>query len=163
MKKTEEEINNDIERLRDYHIRKALEHLHKHEQAIVEYMADFVASLCDVRKEDIHSDSDVVYIAHARWLYWYACRYLMNESYSKMSEQSSRNGHTFSIRTIQNGTSKMATMVEDEPTWKRRWSIVRHIIKLYNDTTVHKQDNTIVIQVPKGMLNDKVQIKIQEK
>ena len=58
----------------------------------------------------------------------------------------------------------MAVMIERETLWRQRWSVVKQIIRELQETDDEgkKMDNTIIIQVPRG-LKDKIQIKIKEK
>ena len=67
-------------------------------------------------------------------------------------------GHSLS------GVNKMAVMIERETLWRQRWSVVKQIIRELQETDDEgkKMDNTIIIQVPRG-LKDKIQIKIKEK
>ena len=162
MNKTDDEIMNDWSRLNSTHIQQALYHLKKHEGDIRDYLSDCVAALCSVSTDEMFSDSDVSSFAHARWLYWYSCRYLTNESYDKISKNKSI-GHSFCLRTIQNGVNKMAMMIETEAIWKKRWSVIKKIIKMNDgDETTNIIDNVIVITIPKE-LNKKINVVIKEK
>lgn len=153
-----------ISNLGSYHIQEAIKHLKLHEQDLQDYLAELITSLCDVTVEEAFESTDVIYLAHARWLYWYAYRYMTNESYEKIAKRSSRFGHTFHLRSIQSGVNKMAVMIERETLWRQRWSVVKQIIRELQETDDEgkKMDNTIIIQVPRG-LKDKIQIKIKEK
>lgn len=163
MNKTEEEIKSDWEALNTFHVEQACNHLACYDGSIQEYIADTIASLCGVNKNEMFKATDIVYFAHARWLYWYSYRYLTNESYDKISIQSFHGEHKFAQRTIQNGVNKMAMMIEKEPIWKKRWAIVKRIIKLKDESTsMDFTDSTIVIQVPRGM-KEKIKIEIKEK
>jgi chromosomal replication initiation ATPase DnaA len=143
------------------HIEKALEHLRQHEEDIRIYLADCVAAVCGVERKDMFSESDVACFAHSRYLYWYAYRYMTGEAYEKIARQVPDDGHHFVLRSVQNGVNKMSRMIEEEPVWKRRWTIIKRIIKLrwQEDEGI---DKTIVIQVPKT-LKGKVNISIKDK
>lgn len=162
MNRTDEQIKADWSRLDTVHIDAALNHLRRHEQNIQEYLADCVAAICDVDVNEMLSNTDVIFLAHARWLYWYAYRYMTNESYEKISMNTSRFGHSFAMRSVQGGVNKMAMMIAEEPMWTKRWVIVRRIIKLRDQKDESKADDGIVIQVPRGM-KDKLNITIKEK
>lgn len=154
----------DIKQMSAYHIQQAIKHLQMQEQEIHDYLADLVTALCDVTTEEAFSNTDVIYLAHARWLYWYAYRYMTNESYEKIAKRTSRYGHLFHLRSIQSGVNKMSAMIEIEPVWRQRWSVVKQIIKELqtNEKENSDIDNTIIIQVPRD-LRDEIQIKIKEK
>ena len=143
------------------HIETAIEHLKQHEEDIRTYLADCVAAVCGVEREDMFSNSDTACFAHARYLYWYAYRYMTGESYEKMARQVPNGGHRFVLRSIQNGVSRMSTMIENESLWKKRWTIIKRIIKLRGQDD-EEVDKTIVIQVPKD-LTGKVNIQIKDK
>lgn len=161
MRKSEDDIKRELDGIESFHIEEACRHLRMHEQDIQVYLADFVASLCDVKKEEMFSHSDVVFLAHARWLYWYAYRYMTNESYDKIATQDFHGGHSFTSRTIQSGTNKMFMMIERDAIWKKRWIAIKKIIKIYNgDIDVPK--SSIVIQIPKE-IKELVKIEIKEK
>ena len=162
MNRKDEEIRDEWNSRNSSYLEKACMYLEKYEQNVQDYLADVVASLCNVVKDEMFEATDVVYLAHARWLYWYAYRYMTNESYDKIAQQSFHKKHTFAQRTIQNGANKMAMMIEKEALWKKRWIILKRIIKLKDEKNNESVDNTIVIQVPKGM-RDNINIVIKDK
>lgn len=145
----------------DGNIEKALAYIAKSEIDMRRFIADCCASLCDVGVKEMLADTDVVYLAHARWLFWYAYRYMTNESYEKIALSTSEKGHSFSLRTIQNGVNKMSMMIASEPMWTKRWTIIKRIIKL-REKEEPKRDNTITISVPRH-LKDVINIRIIDK
>lgn len=157
-----DEIIGNWTALDEYHVNEALKHLGALESDSQMYLSDYVATLCGITVKEMFSSSDVVFFAHSRWLYWYAYRYITNESYDKIARQDFHYGHKFSQRTIQNGVNKMAMMIEEDTLWKKRWTIIKRIIKLREQYEKPKTDNTIVIQVPKE-LRDSISIVIKEK
>jgi chromosomal replication initiation ATPase DnaA len=160
---TDEEIKKTLEGFDESHLEQALRHLRQYEGDVQNYLADCVAAICGVKKNDMFTNNKKEYYVHARWLFWYAYRYMTNESYDKIAYISSANGHHFVLRTIQSCTGKMAMMIESEPLWKKRWMVIKRIIKLYNSMDSDKQtDNTIVVQIPRN-LKDTISIKIHEK
>lgn len=161
--KKECEIQEDWKRLDNENIEQVCYYIRKHEIDIREYIADIIASLCDVDKYEMLSKNDTIFLVHARWLYWYAYRYMTNESYGKMSANTRREGHPFTLHAIQAGVNKMGVMIEREPLWVKRWTILKRIIKLRDaGNEEKKEDTTIVIQVPEA-LKDNINIKIKEK
>ena len=161
MEKTNDEIKSRWTEIDTRHIERACEHLRAFEGDVRCYIADFVAALCGVDKQEMFSASDVVYLAHARWLYWYTCRYATNESYDKIARHASGNDHVFVQRTIQSGVNKMAMMIEREQLWNKRWLAIRRLLRLRDDDTAKEKNNTIVINVPKELMKD-VKIEIKE-
>lgn len=161
MNKNEEKIQNDLS---TYHIEKALAHLRLHEQGYQCYLADFVCALCGVEKKDMMSGNNSTSV-QARWLYWLSYRYMTNESYKKIASMTEpHKGKRFSIQGVAVGVNKMSQLVESEPMWKKRWTIIKRIIKQRdnNNNNAQDTDNTIVVQVPKE-LRDNINIIIKEK
>ena len=111
----------------DY-VGQALDLLRKNGCDLERRMADFAAALCDVDATEMFKATDVVYLAHARWFYWFAYRYMTGESYDKMARQQF-GSHAFSALTIKKGESLMAMMIDNDVRGKKRWNIMRAVIK----------------------------------
>ena len=146
----ESKNDNELAKLSEYHLGQACEHLRLCEISIQDYLADFVASICDVKKERMFDATDIVFLAHARWFYWYCYRYMTSESYDKIAAQDFHGGHSFNSRTVQNGVNKMSTMIDNEPLWRLRWRTLKQIIKAYNVDDTQEKISTVIIQVPKA-------------
>ena len=158
--KNDEQIKNDWQRLETENIEKACDLLRQHESRIEDYMADIVASLCNVDCAEMLTNSSVAYLAQARWLYWYAIRYMTNETYDKIAMRTTaKSGCKFTPNGIGQSINKMALLVAQEPIWVKRWTIIKHIIKL-RDTVVKEKSEmetvTMKIIAPKGV---KVELK----
>lgn len=158
--KTDEQIKNDWQRLETENIEKACDLLRQHESRIEDYMADIVASLCNVDCAAMLTNSSVAYLAQARWLYWYAIRYMTNETYDKIAMRTTaKSGCKFTPNGIGQSINKMALLVAQEPIWIKRWTIIKHIIKLRDTVIKEKGDMetlTMKIIAPKGV---KVELK----
>lgn len=100
------------------------EHLHN-------YLAIFVAHLCNIETDTMFNDTHDAHIAQARWLFWCAYRHLTNDTYRSMSDKYRRTDADtkFTHVAIRNGVIKMHEMIESEPIWAKRWSVIKHIIK----------------------------------
>lgn len=158
--KNDEQIKNDWQRLETENIEKACDLLRQHESRIEDFMADIVASLCNVDCDAMLTNSSVAYLAQARWLYWYAIRYMTNETYDKIAMRTTaKSGCKFTPNGIGQSINKMALLVAQEPIWVKRWTIIKHIIKL-RDTVVKEKSEmetvTMKIIAPKGV---KVELK----
>lgn len=158
--KNDEQIKNDWQRLETENIEKACDLLRQHEIRIEDYMADIVASLCNVDCAEMLTNSSVSYLAQARWLYWYAIRYMTNETYDKIAMRTTaKSGCKFTPNGIGQSINKMALLVAQEPIWIKRWTIIKHIIKLRDTVIKEKGDMetlTMKIIAPKGV---KVELK----
>jgi hypothetical protein len=107
--------------------------LRGHEEVIVNYMADLVAATCGVDKEMMLNDCDKLYMAQARWLYWYAIRYMTNDTYEKIAERTALQGHNYASSSIGLCINKMSQLIETNPLWQHRWGIVKSIAKVWMD------------------------------
>lgn len=137
--------------------------LRSYERDINEYLVSCVAEVCNVTIDGMFKQGQLAHNAHARWLYWYAQRRMTNGSYEEIARQSNLFGHKFTSRAIQSATVKMASMIDKELIWRKRWTIIKNIINLRKQTEDEVMiDNTIVIKVPKE-LRGKINIEIKEK
>lgn len=159
MTKNEESIVNDWQDIDS--IDHILDVLRKHEYNAYNYLAETVAALCDLDVELMLSGCEKVYVAQARALFWYAYRYMTNETYEKIANMTSKY-HSFARVSVGQSINKMAGMIENEPLWKKRWTIIKRIIKLRDQNDINKTEDTITIIIPKH-LRDKININIKEK
>lgn len=139
MEQEENEAKKRLQEMADSNIEQVCELLHSRERDVQEYLAHFVASLCDVDYETMVGnkacDTKTYYIAQCRYLFWYAYRYMTNEPYEKMAERLGKLGRKFSATGIISGVNKMAQMTEKDSIWKNRWLTLKRLIRMYNDTT----------------------------
>lgn len=127
--------NDPIEQLKaieQKNVSQACDCLRGYEQEIGNHLAHFVASLCDIDIEDMFSNMKNNYYSQARWLYWYALRYMTDETYDKIATRTIYNGHKFTLRAVAKGIDKMGKMVYENGIWRKRWIILKKIIKMYN-------------------------------
>lgn len=140
-----------------------LDAVKRHEMDIMEYLAATVASLCNIELKDMLKLSSEEHLAKPRWLFWYAYRYMTGETLEKVAEMTARcGGHRFTPNSIGQCVNKMSQMISSEPTWTKRWTIVKRIIKIRDSVTDKKSDGTITITIPKE-LRDIINIEIKEK
>ena len=155
MIKSDEQIKSDWEHLENENIEKACEYLRRYEGDIEDYVAEIVASLCNVDVDKMLSDTSVAYLAQARWLYWYALRYMTNETYDKIAERTMRKTpYRFTPNGKGQSINKMSAMIVNEPIWTKRWIILKRIIKLRDTVVKEKVETetvTMKIIAPKGV------------
>lgn len=135
--------------------------LKKHEIRIQDYLLDLVASLCNVDKSKVITETKDVSTIHARWFFWYAYRYMTNEPFVKIAEFTLRYGRRFTEQSISNSVNKMARMVTKETLWAKRWVIIRRIIKLRDEVPngMVEEPIRVVVHHPK---NVEVKLKIEQ-
>jgi hypothetical protein len=147
---TEEEIKQNLEE----NERKTIEYicgaLNTYGFSVRLYLADFIASLCNVEKEKMFSTCNNLDVAQARWLFWYAYRYMTNETYEKIGKLSGElYGKTFTKVGVAASVNKMYELIEQQPIWRKRWLIVKRIIKFSNTLIEEQENQPIRIVVPK--------------
>ena len=123
----------------------------------LEMLASHVARLCNVTEDELRESRDRAYKSQARWLLWYAYRYMTGESYAMIAMRHGGKVHT---RTVASGIVKMTHLIGNDELWRNRWNVLRHLIK----STKTKEEDlsiTVLVQVPKGM-KDKVKLEIKE-
>jgi hypothetical protein len=135
--------------------------LREHKITIQDALIDFVAALCDVDKDKMMNASGMgdSSLAYARWFYWYANKVLTGDTYKKMSEDSGRQGKKVTLMCVMKGALKMSAMIENIPIWRKRWIIMKRVIRESEYNGVGKADNSpIKIVAPKN-----IEIEIQKK
>lgn len=160
--KSEEQIRNDWSNVDVIHENPTLKDLQIHSQKAKEYLIDCVCAECGVEREEIFSKRRKSRLVHARWLYWYAYRYMTNESFDEIAKSNKKYGHDFDSRSITGGVNKMAYMISREQHWASRWAALRRTIKLRDDEQKTLFTQKITIYIPKELKN-KVEIEIKEK
>jgi chromosomal replication initiation ATPase DnaA len=148
---TEEEIKNELADNERIAMKCVCDTLLNYEGRVRNYLADFVASLCNVETERMFSDDNHLDVAQARWLFWYAYRYMTNETYEKIGKLSGElYGKAFTKVGVASSVNKMNMMIEQQPIWKKRWTIVKRIIKLQSEMVFEPQI-PITISIPKNV------------
>ena len=148
---TEEEIRNELEQNESIAIQAVCDILMNYEAHIRTHLADFVASICNVEKERMFSSCNDLDVAQARWLFWYAYRYMTGETYEKIGKLSKPiYGKAFTKVGVAASVNKMYTLIEQQPIWRKRWTIVKRIIKMQNELT-YEPLTPITITVPKNV------------
>ena len=147
---TEEEIKQNLEE----NERKTIEYicgaLNTYGFSVRLYLADFIASLCNVEKEKMFSTCNNLDVAQARWLFWYAYRYMTNETYEKIGKLSGElYGKTFTKVGVAASVNKMYELIENGGIWRKRWLIVKRIIKFSNTLIEEQENQPIKIIIPK--------------
>ena len=148
---TEEEIKQKLEENERVVMQCVCDTLLNYENRIRSYLADFVASLCNVETERMFSENNSLDVAQARWLFWYAYRYMTNETYEKIGKLSGElYGKTFTKVGVAASVNKMYNLIEQQPIWRKRWTIIKRIIKLQNEMVFEPQV-PITITIPNNV------------
>lgn len=148
---TEEEIKLNLEDNEQHAMQIICDTLSTYENKARVYLADFVAALCHVEKGDMFSTCNNLDIAQARWLFWYAYRYMTNETYEKIGNLSRDiYGKAFTKVGVSSSVNKMARLIANEPIWTKRWAILKRIIKEQNPS-IAEPPVPITITIPKNV------------
>lgn len=152
--KNKEQIKQDWDDIMQKGIEAICDALRSYEYDIQEHLCLFVASLCDVNKREMMS-SNRLYLAQARWLYWYAYRYMTHKTSEEISQRTSHEGRHYSISCISNSISKMDSLIEHDETWRERWSVVKMVIKakspIEKNNIIELGDKRICISIPQEL------------
>lgn len=157
----EDKVTREWHKLDNEDIEKVCEILKSHEHSITDYIADFVAAICNVEKKDMMTNVKKMHVIHSRWLFWYAYRYMTGEPFIRMSLLTEEYGVRFTEQSISNSTNKMGTLIASDSIWAQRWRFLKRIIKLRSNSE-KDIDNTVVVQIPRE-LKDIIKIRITEK
>lgn len=103
--------------------------LKNHEETLRKQLADFVSALCDVKVKDMLANNKSAYIMHTRWLYWYAYRYMTNESYRQIAERAKAQGVIYTEQGVNSAVNKMSNLIAANTIWTKRWAILKKMIK----------------------------------
>ena len=148
---TEEEIKTSLEENERITMECINDALRNYEGRIRTYLAQFVASVCNVDIDKMFSESNCLDVAQARWLFWYAYRYMTGETYEKIGKLSEPiYGKRFTRVGVASSVNKMYELIEQQPIWRKRWTIVKHIIKTQNDL-MFERPVPITITIPKNV------------
>lgn len=118
----------------DLHVREEIAAiLRRYDYSPLTMLGWYVSSICDIDFSDMLSSSDKTHIAQSRWLFWYAYRYMTNETYEQIAQRCAIDGCAFSCESVRVGCSKMSVLIERDFMWRRRWEVIKDIIKLGNE------------------------------
>ena len=124
--------------------------LSEYEGNIRTYLAKFIAALCDVDIERMFSNDNHLDVAQARWLFWYAYRYMTGETYEKIGKLSEPlYGKSFTKVGVASSVNKMYELIEQQPIWRKRWTIIKRIIKQSESLIEENAQQPIKIIIPK--------------
>ena len=126
--------------------------LANYEGNIYDHIADFVSSLCCITKERMFSDSKSIDVAQARGLFFYAYRYMTANTYDKIGRITGETyGRRFTPEGVKSSIVKMSELIESNPIWSKRWSILKIIIKSQK-VGIDESCVPITIKVPKNII-----------
>lgn len=129
MIKTEDETKKDWNKLDVDNVNKICELVRSYERDIQDYLADLVASLCDLTVSDMMVKDERLHCNHARWLFWYAYRHMTNDTFEHLSQITERYGRKYSFQGINLAVNKMSMLIADNTIWTKRWTILKQLIK----------------------------------
>lgn len=153
---SEGRINENLKDIIHGTIDKACELIREYNDLSDDLFANVIASICDVSVEDLMTDSGHLRNSHARWFYWFAYRYMTNESYGSIAEKT-RKRRLFTESCVGICVAKMSMMIEQEPMWGKRWVIAKRIIKSIQSCECSIGDETpttitLKVTYPKGVI-----------
>lgn len=120
----------------------------------------FILSICNVTTQDFMTKSNQ-YHSQVKWLYWYACRYIRNETYLKISQRQITSRKQYTLDAVRKGVERMSDLINTDIIWKERWDALLD----YCNARPIKQDSKIklTIDLPRGIKKNDVEIYIKDK
>lgn len=103
------------------------ETIRKYNELSAKHLAQITADLCGVDCEDLLHDTSHRTNSEARYLYWFAYRYLTEESYSSIAKKPWQ--RRFTEQCVGAAILRMANMISANTIWTKRWVILKHVIK----------------------------------
>lgn len=125
-------------------------------------LVELVSDVCGVGVDEMFAEEKRIHCVHARWMYWYALRYMTGESYEVISRPLYFCTHKYTKACVASGVRNIGAMMAREPLWHKRWTTLKQAIRETISDVEIVEDNTIVISVPKGM-RSQFNIVVQEK
>lgn len=104
--------------------------LEKHEYNPLNILRICVASLLGVNEIDLLTNSKKTQHSQARWFFWMAYKRMTNETYERMAQLFSIEGHHFHTQSIINSVGQMNRLVQKDRIWARRWEKIKEIINI---------------------------------
>lgn len=169
--KDNDSIKQEWKDLRNKSFREIEGVLRKYDYNSLTMLSSFVSSICDVETADLLTSSANIYISQCRALFWYAYRYMTQDSYERISNKTAIDGCRFSPDTVRKACEKMADLINVDPQWKGRWINVKRFIRLKEDplsyqvpdnVSVMPQKYKLMLHVPRE-IKDQIEIEIKEK
>lgn len=160
--KSEDEIKKDWQQIdNEDDLRTVAELLEKNASASHLYLANIIASICSISVDEMMDTDCNQQECHARWLFWYAYRYMTDDTFEHISKITLRQwGVRYCPSCISNAVIKMTQMTDRDKMWGRRWLTVKRIIKLRDggDSITLDTSKKITITIPIELKN-RVEIK----
>lgn len=148
-----EEVVNNVKGIEDETIGLALKLIGDYGSQVVDFLAQIAAELCRVDVDDMLGDTRNIDNVRARWFYWYAYRYMTEESHEKIASTLSK-GRQFDRATIGQGISKIGMLIGDECIWRRRWVAMKKIIGIIigsTESAIATETPVVTVVCPKGV------------
>lgn len=146
---------NNIKEIEATTLKFACDLLKDYNSDIREYLVKIVESLCEVPTGMLLTDTGCIDTIRARWLYWYAYRYLTDDSFDKIAKHS-EHIRKFSSTCVCASVSKMSMLIAQSGMWAKRWYVLKQIIKTIVRTNSPEQELfptelTLKVIHPKGV------------
>ena len=151
--KNEQEILNDMESIESATVVEACRLIGEYNGSLKKYLVMFTAQLCDVEQEALLSESKNIDTVRARWLYWYAYRYMTGETHETIAKRNVTRKR-FSSQSVGNAIFNMAQLIAEDGIWTKRWFVLKKIIKTILKNQSFEQDlfkPTVTVKFPKGV------------
>lgn len=148
---TEEELNKELEENERLMVQCVCDTIRNGQINVAKYLAEFIASLCLIDRDMMFSRTSEHDAVQARGLFFYAYRYMTGDTYEHIGRISKDVfGTAFTATGVVTRVNSMYELIEQQPIWRKRWTIVKRIIKSQNEM-VAEPPIPITIKVPKNV------------
>lgn len=118
-----------IEKEKDV-LQKVCELLRGHELMFQKNLIDICAAICNVESENLLTDVSSLNISQTRWFYWYVCRFIYNDTYRNIARKTQEmSNKSYTLQGVCVCVKKMSWMIDSQMIWRKRWNMIRYIIK----------------------------------
>lgn len=159
----EESVKAELREVQDVAMKEIDLALSKVDYDIQNMLSKYVASVCNVEEGDMLAPVSNLHATQARWLYWYALRYMTGATYDHIAEMSAFDGAQVRAVSVSKGIAKISVLIDRDRSWTARWRVIKHIIKLVGDVDKEekKSDYRVQIHVPEEM-KDNIDVVIRK-
>lgn len=162
--RAESEALQELSRMESENTEKICELVRESELNVQDHLMKIVAKLCGISTDDLMNKTYDITCSHARWLFWYAHRYMTGDTYERISRITELHGRMYGASGIIKSVNKMSMLIDTGTIWTNRWYLLKQIINArkasfeFDFGQQQIPSDKIFISIPKEFKN-KVEIK----
>lgn len=126
MKTNKNEIVNELNEKDQKVVSDVCNILSQYDFDVKQCLEEIVCSLCNIDHDKLWSRTRNLAVVQARWLFWYAYRFISNDSHQSIANITTRK---FATSCVGQSITKMSMLISSDTIWSRRWIILKQILK----------------------------------